>query len=109
MSKAFANDDSGEEEIELPHAPVLPPGTRNYITPEGFSKLESERKELLSEKTSLGSETVEDKSRLRRIEQRLTFLTERLNAAQVIDPATQPAGQILFGAEVTVKNTEGAE
>ncbi len=109
MSKAFASNDSDDEEGELNQAPVLPPGARNYITPEGFAKLEVERQKALAEKTTLNEATVETKARLRRVLHRIEFLTDRLNSTVVIDPQAQPKERALFGASVTVKDAKGVE
>ncbi len=110
MSKAFAPGESdSDDETQVVKAPVLPPGVRNYMTPEGARKLEAERERLIAEKTALGVETVENKSRQRSLEQRLEFLTERLNRSQIIDPAHQPTDRVLFGAQVTVRDAKGKE
>src|SRR2546421_216227 len=48
MSKAFVKDDTSEPDTaEAPEAPALPPGGKNYITPAGFARLQSEKKRLL--------------------------------------------------------------
>lgn len=109
MSKAFANNDSEDEDIELERVPVLPPGTRNYITPAGAARLEAERKKIFLEKQTLSKETVEDQARLKRLDRRLEGITERLNTALVIDPLKQPPDRVLFGASVTLRDEKGGE
>lgn len=109
MSKAFAPGESDNDaESEILKAPVLPPGVRNYITPAGEQKLLAERDRLMAERARL-TDTVEGKQRRNVIDRRLEFLAERLNRAQVIDPAKQPKDRVLFGASVTVKEATGAE
>jgi transcription elongation factor GreB len=49
------------------------------------------------------------KRRLREIDRRLRFLQRRLDAAEVVDPATQKSDKVLFGATVTVENEQGQE
>jgi hypothetical protein len=78
MSKAFAPGDGENEEIELVKAPVLPPGVRNYITPEGAEKLEAERKTLIARRAVLG-ESMEAADRRKAIDRRLEGLTSHLN------------------------------
>ena len=49
------------------------------------------------------------KKRLREIDKRIRFLTQRLGYAQVIDPIQQPQEKIYFGATVVVSNSTGVE
>src|SRR5206468_8339071 len=48
---------------------------------------------------------------LREIDRRIRFLIKRLDAAEVVDPATprddETAGQVFFGATVDVRNARG--
>jgi transcription elongation factor GreB len=108
MSKAFAPGESdSDEERNVVKAPVLPPGTPNYITPDGAARLDAARQRTLAEIAAQG-ETVENKARKRTLEYQLEFLTERLNRARVIDPENQPKDRVLFGARVTVRDAKGA-
>lgn len=47
------------------------------------------------------------KKRLREIDRRLRFLNKRLEAAQVIDPASIQSEKIQFGATVTAQDGDG--
>jgi transcription elongation factor GreB len=50
------------------------------------------------------------KKRLREIDRRIRFLTKRLDAAEVVDPATRPpTDQIFFGATVHYLDGAGRE
>jgi len=50
------------------------------------------------------------KRRLREIDKRIRFLTQRLDAAVVVDPANRESSeQIFFGATVTYVNENGTE
>jgi transcription elongation factor GreB len=50
------------------------------------------------------------KKRLREIDRRIRYLTRRLEAAEVVDPATrEETDQVFFGATVTFTNTAGEE
>ena len=55
MSKAFtkeSDDSNNDDELQLP---PLPPGGKNYITPQGFATLRAELKELVEVEKSDGS------------------------------------------------------
>jgi len=99
VSKAFTTDSDDEENTF--DAPALPPGTRNYITPAGAARLREEVDRLNEERKHLGT-SVEGKGRAQTIERRLRQLIDRVEALEVIDPATQPKDRILFGATVKV-------
>jgi len=50
------------------------------------------------------------KKRLREIDRRIRYLTKRLEAAEVVDPATrEDTDQVFFGATVTFATREGNE
>lgn len=127
MSKAFTKEDSGDgldlsEESDEAEGPALPQGTKNYITPPGALKLRQELHQLLHElrpevvKTvswaasngdrSENGDYIYGKRRLREIDRRIRFLSKRLDAAEVVDPATQSSDKVLFGATVLVRDEE---
>ena len=127
MSKAFVKDDSeagdASDMPEAPDAPVLPPGGKNYITPEGFARLQAEKKQLLEVdrpevvKTvawaaSLGDRSenadyIYGKRRLREIDRRVRFLIKRLEAAEIVRSSGRETDQIFFGARVKVRGASG--
>ncbi len=98
---------------------------KNYITPKGLEKLKSEYQELcFGERPKLleviawaasngdrseNADYIYGKRRLREIDKRLRFLTQRIEAAEVVDPKTLNSNQILFGATVTVIHESGDE
>jgi transcription elongation factor GreB len=107
MSKAFAPGESSDDAERVVYKPpVLPPGTPNYITPAGSKKLETLRSRLMNEKATL-TDSVEHQQRGKAIDRDVASLTERLNAVQVVDPATQPKDRVTFGANVTVRDSSG--
>ena len=127
MSKAFTKETEGEadEDSELP-APALPSGTKNYITPGGSERLQSELKELLRRERpkiveivswaagngdrSENGDYLYGKERLREIDRRIRFLTKRLEIAEVVDPQRQTRhDQVFFGATVTYVNGRDQE
>ena len=127
MSKAFTKETEGEadEDSELP-APALPSGIKNYITPGGYERLQSELKELLRRERpkiveivswaagngdrSENGDYLYGKKRLREIDRRIRFLTKRLEIAEVVDPQRQTRhDQVFFGATVTYVNGRDQE
>jgi transcription elongation factor GreB len=132
MSKAFTKEDDGsqggggdddgsEEAAEL----QLPPGQKNYITPAGAERLKAELHKLLHEERPALVQTVTwaasngdrsengdylyGKRRLREIDRRIRFLSKRLEAAEIVNPAAQQADRVLFGASVTIARVDGRE
>lgn len=98
---------------------------KNYISPHGHQKLVSELENLLRverpEVTKLvqwaasngdrseNADYIYGKKRLREIDRRIRFLTQRLDAALVVDPATINSNKIQFGATVKVMDEGGLE
>ncbi len=122
MSKAFVREDAdADDEIEGT-APPAPAG-KNYITPEGFARLQAEKKQLLEVErpqvvkvvawaASLGdrSENADylyGKKRLREIDRRVRFLIKRLEAAQIVHSSGRDTDQVFFGAQVRVTGAAG--
>ena len=112
-------DDDGEVA-----APPLPEGARNYMTPQGWTRLRSELMTLLDDERPKVVEIVSwaakngdrsengdylyGKKRLREIDRRIRFLTKRLDIAEVVDPALHHGNaQICFGATVRYANERG--
>lgn len=125
MSKAFTkeNDDQEEDSPES-STPRLPPGVKNYITPQGAERLRAELRHLLDVERPEVTRTVQwaasngdrsenadyiyGKRRLREIDRRIRFLTKRLESAEIVDPCTIQSDQVRFGATVTISD-EGGE
>ena len=125
MNKAFTKESDHDDDDEL-QLPPLPPGGKNYITPQGFARLRAELKELVEVERPKIVEAVHwaakngdrsengdylyGKKRLREIDRRLRFLIKRLEIAVVADPALHHGHtQIFFGATVTYVDEEGIE
>jgi transcription elongation factor GreB len=127
MSKAFVKEDADAED-ELPDelAPALPAGTKNYITPAGFRRMQDELKHLQQTERpkivdivswaagngdrSENGDYIYGKQRLREIDRRTRFLLKRLEAAEIVDPARQThLDRVFFGATVTYANARDAE
>ena len=105
--------------------PALPHGTKNYITPAGYARLKSELQHLLDRERpelvkviawaasngdrSENADYIYGKRRLREIDRRIRFLNQRLEAAEIIDPARPGLDQVFFGATVTYCDSKGVE
>ena len=126
MSKAFTKESDSEDDDDVPGAAALPPGMRNYITPQGYRRLREELMTLLDAERPKVVETVSwaakngdrsengdylyGKKRLREIDRRIRFLTKRLDIAEVADPSLHHGNdQVFFGATVTYANERGDE
>lgn len=95
----------------------------NYITPQGFKKLVDELEQLLRverpEVTRLvqwaasngdrseNADYLYGKKRLREIDRRVRFLSQRLDASVVVDPAKITSAKVQFGATLEVSDEEG--
>lgn len=128
MSKAFTKEDNSSENEDLIEdgtsleETATPSGFKNYITPLGAERLQTELKDLLHVQRpkvvntvswaagngdrSENGDYIYGKRRLREIDRRIRFLTKRLESAEVIDPAAQKSTEVLFGATVTFADEE---
>ncbi len=100
-------------------------GKSNYITPEGFRKLQEELDHLwrverpkvteaVSTAAALGDRSenadyIYGKKRLREIDSRLRFLQKRTDDLVVVDRARDDDGKVYFGAWVTLEDEGGEE
>ena len=126
MSKAFTRETDTEEDEEGVGLPPLPPGGKNYITPQGYARLRAELLQLIDDERPKVVEVVHwaasngdrsengdylyGKKRLREIDRRIRFLTKRLEIAEVTDPTLHHGrDQVFFGATVTYAEESGAE
>ena len=125
MSKAFVKET--DEEADLPdEPPAIPPGVKNYMTPEGHRRMQDELRQLLRMERPKVVETVAwaagngdrsengdyiyGKRRLRETDRRIRFLSKRLERAEVVDPNQQKKrDQVFFGATVTYATGRGTE
>jgi transcription elongation factor GreB len=127
MSKAFKREtDTDPDDGEDPSLPPLPPGARNYMTPQGYATLRAELFTLMDDERpkiveivhwaasngdrSENGDYLYGKKRLREIDRRIRFLTKRLEIAEVTDPSVHHGNaQVFFGATVTYVEENGDE
>ncbi len=126
MNNEFAAepDDTDDEEQQSELSSQVPLGSKNYITPAGFRRLQNELDHLWrTERPALvqtitwaasngdrseNGDYIYGKKRLREIDKRIRFLAKRLENSEVIDPALRiDCDQIFFGATVTVCGQDG--
>jgi transcription elongation factor GreB len=122
MNKAFTKEsDDGFDEIVPEPKDLLPPGKKNYVTPEGAEQLraelehwvEVERPRVLggdaAESGPGGNVTLEKRKRLQAIDRRIRFLQDRVANMEVVETSGREGDRIRFGASVTVEDEEGNE
>ena len=101
MSRAFVDESASESrENDAPGLKIpLPPGAKNYVTPEGAARLEAELAQLLAAAPP----------RLREAERRIEYLTRMRAVMEVVAPSTADPQRVVFGTAVTVRDAAGAE
>jgi len=130
MNKAFTRETDDADDDDAPDAaPLLPQGTRNYMTPGGFARLKGELDHLVGvERPQLvatvswaagngdrseNGDYIYGKKRLREVDRRIRFLVRRLDRAEVVDPSARAGDddedRIYFGATVDIVNAKGEE
>ena len=127
MNKAFTRETDDAEDDVPDSAPLLPAGTKNYMTPGGFARLKSELDQLVgAERPELvatiawaagngdrseNGDYIYGKKRLREVDRRIRFLIKRLDNAEVVDPASRAGAEdedrVYFGATIDVVNGRG--
>jgi transcription elongation factor GreB len=96
MSKAFTRESEEDDAPEQrPPLEPWPAGVKYYVTPMGHAALRAALEQLRA-----GGHANDA---------RVAALIQRLEAAEVIDPTTQPHDRVLFGATVTVEDEDGGE
>jgi transcription elongation factor GreB len=94
-----------------------------YITPQGFKRIAAEHQRIWSVErprivaeveaaAALGdrsenAEYIYGKRKLRELDRRLRFLSQRMDALTVVEPKPHAAGRAFFGAWVTIEDEDG--
>ena len=123
MSKAFTKEDSEVDEDALEDTPA--PRGSNYITREGFERMQreltslwhGERPKVTREveaaaaqgDRSENAEYIYGKKRLREIDRRIRFLSKRLDVLKIVESSKEQEGRVYFGAHVTIEDVDGNE
>lgn len=124
MNKAFTKET--EPDDEEPSFVPLPAGGKNYITPQGYEDLRCELLDLIDVERpkvvelvhwaasngdrSENGDYIYGKKRLREIDRRIRFLTQRLEIAAISNPSIHHGSdQVFFGATVTYADDSGRE
>jgi transcription elongation factor GreB len=126
MNKAFVKETEQDDDDDVPQAPPIPPGAKNYMTPAGYRRIKDELLELIdvdrpevvkivhwaasNGDRSENGDYIYGKRRLREIDRRIRFLTKRLDLAEVVDSSRQEnVDQVFFGATVDYAGDDGEE
>lgn len=126
MNKAFTKETDSDDDPEEPRVCASVASGKNYITPAGYRRLREELFDLIDTQRPKVVDTVHwaasngdrsengdyiyGKKRLREIDRRIRFLTQRLEIAEISNPCIHHGSdQIFFGAAVTYADAEGRE
>ncbi len=126
MSKAFTKEPDPEFELDdEDEEDAAPSGGKNYMTPEGFKRLQDELQNLkhverpkmtdiVAWAASNGdrSENADyhyGKKKLREMDRRIRYLTKRIDSAEVVEYTKNTSDQVFFGSTVTIEDTETGE
>ena len=110
MSKAFTRetDDDLDDVPARSYGAELPAGARNYATPAGAARQKNELDHLIHiDRPALLAAA--DTRALHEIDRRIAFLRRRIEALEIVDPASQPPGVVLFGATIVLRDEDGKE
>ena len=124
MNKAFTKETAPDD--DEPIVPSVPATGKNYITPEGYGRLREELLGLIDDERpkiveivhwaasngdrSENGDYIYGKKRLREIDRRIRFLTQRLEIAEITDPSVHHGkDQVFFGATVVYVDDSGLE
>lgn len=98
-------------------------GPLRYITPDGFRRLSAEHQEIWTVQRprivreveaaaamgdrSENAEYIYGKRKLRELDRRLRFLSQKMDSLTVLEPKPDKSGKAWFGAWVTVEQEDG--
>src|SRR5688572_21622540 len=111
MSKAFTREDDSEDLSPPPkRSSPLPPGAKNYITPDGAKRFRVELERCIERRAQVASSDSPDvKLELQKIDQHVAALQDILDSAVIAPPPDKPWNEVRFGTTVTVRDGAGEE
>ena len=126
MNKAFTKELDPDNDQDDGPVPAVAASGKNYITPQGYQRLRLELLDLIDNQRPKVVDTVHwaasngdrsengdyiyGKKRLREIDRRIRFLTQRLEIAEISNPGIHHGSdQVFFGATVTYADADGHE
>ena len=111
MSKAFTreSDDLPATPVRTTIQPALPPGARNYLTQEGAERLQKELVELSTVERPRLAARADAITLLRQVDERIRYLQEGLQGAEIIHPDDMPSDRVRFGKTILVRTGDGRE
>lgn len=107
MSKAFTREDDLPDPGTPRRVPsALPPGAKNYLTPEGAKRLTAELNGLIQTERPQALAAAPDQrtsERLQALDERIHHLRTSLESAVVVGPPKEDVDRVRFGASVSVR------
>lgn len=105
MSSAFLKNETADAPVVIPARPPLPPGTPNYVTPQGLDLLRTELVGLETRRAHLQAAVIDDENERSRqlalLNGCIANLNQRISIAKVVD--AQEHDRVRFGARVSLK------
>ena len=113
MSKAFTreSDDASDRPVVQRPASLLPPGAKNYLTPDGALRLGRELEQLVQEdrpRLTAVTGDADTKRQLQVLDHRVHYLQHTLQTAVVAGTPAE-TDVVRFGATVLVRDRSGEE
>jgi len=109
MSKAFTRESESGSDEPVASSPAfsLPPGVKNYLTADGARRLKEELTRLVEVERPRAAGSTERRRELAVVDQRIAYLHQSLQAAEIVKQPIAPDGVVRFGATVTVRDNFG--
>jgi len=111
MSRAFVRESDLPDEPLFTPSTVLPPGAKNYLTPDGEKRLRAQLDELLHVTRPPLVQAGDDpdaKLELQKLDRQVRALQVSLQTAEVVAPPQENDGVVRFGSTVTIEEAGGA-
>ena len=109
MSSAFLKNETADAPVVIPARAPLPPGTPNYVTPQGLDLLRTELTDLETQRAHLQAAKSNDENERSRqlalLNGCIANLNQRISTSKVVD--TQEQDSVRFGATVSLKIQTG--